>query len=185
MVKKLQDGTKISDTISGRAPPTSVRSRPLTKAQHARGLMSLRLMQIVLPGEVSTDLEDLVADHTVLGNWRANKRNRGIAVVDLSNDVCTVLCRMTLIGVDADLVLEVTESVESVLKSQDGFVSSTTLVREDRGEIISVLKWRDRECHENCRTNPEVMMAGSDLLEMVSSGAVQTSVDVYEEYLKS
>jgi len=147
--------------------------------------MGLRLMQIVLPGEVSTDLEDLVSDHTVLGGWQANKRNRGIAVVDLSNDVCTVLCRMTLIGVDASLVLEVTESLESVLKSQDGFVSSTTLVREDRSEIISILKWRDRECHESCRANPEVMMASRDLLEMVSSGAVQTSIDVYEEYLKS
>ena len=92
---------------------------------------------------------------------------------------------MTLIGVDAGLVLEVTESVQSVLESQDGFVGSTTLVHEDRGEIINVLKWRDRECHENCRTNPEVMMAGRDLLEMISSGAVQMSVDVYQEYLKN
>ena len=39
--------------------------------------MSLRLMQIVLPGEASTDLEGFVSDHTVLGSWRANKKERG------------------------------------------------------------------------------------------------------------
>ena len=74
----------------------------------------------------------------------------------MQND-CTVIVRLTLLNTGLDDVLERVNNVMPVLERQDGYLDSTLLVREGGSEVIQVIRWRERACHDRCQTDPEMV----------------------------
>jgi len=93
---------------------------------------------------------------------------------------CTAIVRFALLNVDRDTLIEQINAVLPTLERQEGYLDSRVLVRKGGAEVINILRWRDRSCHERCQANPEMMAAGMGLLGLIQSGAVNLSVEVYE-----
>jgi hypothetical protein len=93
---------------------------------------------------------------------------------------CTAIVRFDLVAADLATLLDIVNEVDPIMQRQEGLLDSAMLVRDDRQQVVSIMRWQDRSCHERCRANPELLVAGAALMEMVDSGAVTMSVDVYE-----
>jgi hypothetical protein len=93
---------------------------------------------------------------------------------------CTAIVRFTLLNVERDALIAKMNEVLPTLERQEGYVDSRVLVREGGTEVINILRWRDRSCHDRCQANPEMMAAGMSLLGLIQSGAVNMTVEVYE-----
>ena len=97
----------------------------------------------------------------------------------MQND-CTVIVRFTLMNASVDDVLERVNGVMPILERQDGYIDATLLVREGGTELINVIRWRERACHDRCQTDPDMIAAGLGLLELIQTGGVNIGVEVYE-----
>jgi hypothetical protein len=92
---------------------------------------------------------------------------------------CTVLVRFTLIDLEPQELFEKMNAVRPALKKQDGYIGSRTLVRDGGREVVDMIDWRDRSCHDRCQTNPAMFLSGAPLLELVQRGAMNMSVEYY------
>ena len=93
---------------------------------------------------------------------------------------CTAIVRFALLNTDHETLIDGMNAVLPTLEKQDGYLDSRILVREGGSEVINILRWRERRCHDRCQANPEMMMAGMRLVELIQSAAVNMSVEVYE-----
>jgi hypothetical protein len=92
---------------------------------------------------------------------------------------CTVIVRIARVEVDTDTLLGEMRAFLPILERQDGFLGSEILVREGGHEVINILRWRERSCHDRCQASPEVMAAGLRFLGLIQSGAINMTVEVY------
>lgn len=93
---------------------------------------------------------------------------------------CTVIVRFTLLNTSVDELLERMNSLMPVIERQDGYLDSTLLVKEGGIEVINMIRWRDRACHDRCQTDPEMIAAGMGLLGLIQMGSVNIGVEIYE-----
>ena len=93
---------------------------------------------------------------------------------------CTAIIRFSLLNVERDALIAKMNAVLPALERQEGYLDARVLVREGGTEVINILRWRDRSCHERCQASPEMMAAGMSLLGLIQSGGVNMSVEVYE-----
>lgn len=92
---------------------------------------------------------------------------------------CTVMVRFTLYGVEVDDFLNILTEVDPTLLKQPGLIEKKTFVRNDKEEVVNVVRWESEQHHEQCRNSPEMFEAGKKLMALVDEELVAMEMSVY------
>ena len=105
--------------------------------------------------------------------------NSNLVIKEKPNYV-TVIVHLEFNPEDIDKVLDLSKQNLPIFAKQKGFISSALHVGKDGKSIVNYMQWETAEDHFACMKSPDFDEIGTELMEMIQSGKIKFSVDVYD-----